>query len=101
MTGELFDAKKALDIGLIDEIINIKNFERVKSNLIRNLLLGAPQAQKNIKLLLQKINYRQFNNKLINLTAENISKIRVSEEAQEGLNAFLEKRKPKWKNNVS
>ena len=35
------------------------------------------------------------------ITAENISKIRVSEEAQEGLNAFLEKRKPKWKNNVS
>ena len=34
-------------------------------------------------------------------TAETISKIRVSKEAQEGLEAFLEKRKPKWKNNAS
>ena len=46
LTGELFDAKKALDIGLIDEIINIKNFERVKSNLIRNLLTWCTTSTK-------------------------------------------------------
>ena len=34
LTGELFDAKKALDIGLIDEIINIKDFEKVKAILL-------------------------------------------------------------------
>ena len=44
LTGELFDAKKALDIGLIDEIINIKDFEKVKKSY-QNLLIGAPQAQ--------------------------------------------------------
>ena len=101
LTGELFEAKKALEIGLIDEIINIKNFERVKDSLIQNLLIGAPQAQKKLKLFLHKINYSKINNKLINETAHKIAKIRVSEEAQEGLDAFLEKRKPKWQNDVS
>ncbi len=101
LTGELFEAQKALDIGLIDEIIDINNFENNNNNLISNLLYGAPQAQRKIKLFLNKINYRKINNDLINETVEQISKIRVSEEAQEGLEAFLEKRKPNWKDNAS
>ena len=73
----------------------------MKSSLINDLLYGAPQAQRIIKSFLKNINYRKIENKLINETAETISKIRVSKEAQEGLEAFLEKRKPKWKNNAS
>ena len=101
LSGELFAAKKALDIGLIDEIINIKEFDKFKGNLISDLFSGAPQAQSQIKSFLNKIHNKQINKDLINETAEKISKIRVSEEAQEGVEAFLEKRKPKWKNNAS
>ena len=85
----------------MDEIINIQDFEKLKSSLINDLLYGAPQAQRNIKTFLKNINYRKIENQLINETAETISKIRVSREAQEGLEAFLEKKKPKWKNNAS
>ena len=101
LTGEVFNAQKALSIGLVDDIINIRDFEKLKSSLINDLLYGAPLAQRNIKSFLKKINYRKIDNQLINETAETISKIRVSKEAQEGLEAFLEKRKPKWKNNAS
>ena len=101
LTGEIFNAQKALTVGLIDEIINKKNLKKINSTLINDLLKGAPQAQKNIKLFLKKINYKKINKELVNDTADMISKIRVSKEAQEGLEAFLKKRKPKWNNNAS
>ena len=101
LTGEIFNAQKALTVGLIDEIINKKDLKKINSTLINDLLNGAPQAQKNIKLFLKKINYKKINKELVNNTADMISKIRVSKEAQEGLEAFLQKRKPKWNNNAS
>ena len=42
-------AQKALKIGLVDEILNLQDFERLKSQLINDLLYGAPQAQSNVK----------------------------------------------------
>ena len=101
LTGEIFDAQKALKIGLIDDIVNIKDFSNFKSKIISDLLSGAPQAQRNIKTFLNKINYKNIKRNLTNETAETISKIRISKEAQEGLEAFLQKRNPKWKNNAS
>ena len=64
--------------------------------LFAKLIKGAPIAQGKIKKFLNDIKSKDINEKLINFTADTISDIRVSREGQEGLNAFLEKRKPKW-----
>ena len=97
LTGEIFDAKKALTIGLIDEIINNTENKIMKLELLDNLLRAAPEAQNNLKSFLKKISLKDIDEKLTNYTAETISKIRVTKEAQEGLSAFLEKRKPAWR----
>ncbi len=97
LTGELFNAKKALKIGLIDEVADLSDYEKRTPELIKNLLSGGPNAQNSIKTFLKEINLKKIDNTLINDTAETISRIRITSEAQEGLKAFLEKRKPQWK----
>ena len=54
LTGEIFDAKKALTIGLIDEIINNKENKIMKLELLDNLLRAALEAQNNLKSFLKK-----------------------------------------------
>ena len=48
------------------------------------------------KQLINDVAGHEINGQIINLTAERIAEIRVSEEGQEGLSAFFEKRPPSW-----
>ena len=96
LTGEVFNSEKALNIGLIDDIVNLKDFNLNSSQLLKNLINSAPIAQNKIKSFLKKIYYKEIDNIVINQTTDTISKIRITREAQEGLSAFLEKRKPSW-----
>ena len=89
-------SKKTMD-SLIDEIINNTENKIMKLELLDNLLRAAPEAQNNLKSFLKKISLKDIDEKLTDYTAETISKIRVTKEAQEGLSAFLEKRKPAWR----
>ena len=98
LTGEVFTAQKAVNIGLIDETISLKDFNIKETKLIKDLLIAAPIAQKKIKLYLKKIFQKEINAKLINDTATTISKIRVTEEAQKGLRAFFDKKEASWSN---
>ena len=98
LTGEVFTAQTAVNIGLIDETISLKDFNIKETKLIKDLLIAAPIAQKKIKLYLKKIFQKEINAKLINDTATTISKIRVTEEAQEGLRAFFDKKEASWSN---
>ncbi len=96
LTGEIFDAVEAKEINLINEILTPDLFDNYISILFLKLLKGSPKAQTEIKKFLIAINSKYIDKDLIDKTAEEIARIRISEEAQEGLNAFLEKRKPGW-----
>ena len=99
LTGEVFGARKALSFGLIDAVVKNSDFKSNESQLIQNLLSAAPIAQQKIKSFLKEVCFKEINTLLIEKTSETISKIRVTKEAQEGLSAFLEKRKPNWNKN--
>lgn len=99
LTGEVFGAKKALSFGLIDAVVKNSYFKNNDTMLIQNLLSAAPIAQRKIKSFIKEVSFKKIDTMLINKTAETISKIRVTKEAQEGLSAFLEKRKPNWNKN--
>jgi len=66
------------------------------NNLIRSIEQGAPEAQKNIKSLLNSnILSKSINDRDAEL-AELITMIKKGAECEEGINSFLEKRKPNW-----
>ena len=96
LTGEVFNAEKALKIHLIDDCTERENLENIKNTLVNKLLIGSPNAQKEIKQFLAAINHKKINEDLINYSAEKIAAIRISTEAKEGIDSFLGKKKAKW-----
>jgi methylglutaconyl-CoA hydratase len=90
-----FDAADALRLGLVDEVCAAENLDRVLQARLDELALGAASAHRATKALLTQLAplpdeaERQ-------LTAAAIARQRVSDDGQEGLRAFLEKRAPGW-----
>jgi methylglutaconyl-CoA hydratase len=94
LTGEKFNALRAKEIGLINEIAESTEINNIVSEFLKQILAGSPQSQQVSKQLLIDLQGSYNQEK----TVQTIAKIRVSPEGQEGLNAFLEKRKPSWNN---
>jgi methylglutaconyl-CoA hydratase len=95
LTGERFSANIAMKMGLIHEVVPENELDKAVDDLVQGLLSSGPQAIAACKEILARgASLREFD--LNNYLTEVIARIRVSEEAQEGMNAFLEKRKPKW-----
>ena len=99
-TAERFSAQSALQLGLISECVNEQALDSQIEKLLKNLLNNGPQAISAAKQLIQTVSKRTINNQLINETSQLIAKTRSTEEAKEGLSAFLEKRSPSWINSA-
>ena len=97
LTGEAFDAGTALRLGLVNETCADDDLEGRAAALTDELLMGGPQAQRAAKDLVRSVTGAEMNSALIEDTCARIAHIRVSEEGQEGLSAFLEKRAPAWR----
>jgi methylglutaconyl-CoA hydratase len=95
ITGERMKAKKAYEIGLINGYTDDDKLDESVNRLLKMIISSGPEAVAVAKNLVSSVpgmseeKYKPF-------TAEMIAKLRISEEGQEGMNAFLEKRKPKW-----
>ena len=98
LSAERFDAKKATEIGLIQKIVPDEQLDDSIEDMIGHLLQGGPLAVTYCKQLAFTIaGHNEKSQKTIDeFTAKLIANLRVSEEGQEGLAAFLEKRKPAW-----
>ena len=95
ITGERFNSQYAKEIGLIDFVTEKDDFNSTVERYVDQLKSSSPKAIKEIKNLVN--NYKKMDiEKYKEFTVEKISELRVSEEGQEGMNAFLEKRRPKW-----
>jgi methylglutaconyl-CoA hydratase len=95
ITGERFNSQYAKEIGLIDFVAEKDDFNSTVDRYVDQLKSSSPKAIKEIKNLVN--NYKKMDiEKYKEFTVEKISELRVSEEGQEGMNAFLEKRRPKW-----
>jgi len=95
LTGKRISAQKALEIGLINQVVPYKKLEETVDELIHFLLTSGSEAIASCKELIQNIPGMSFE-EAKEYTARMIAKLRVSDEGQEGMAAFLEKRKPKW-----
>lgn len=101
LTGEIFDADQAALLNLIDKFVSTDHIINERNILIDKLLLGGPKAQTAIKTYLQNIYSKSISDDVINYAAENIADLRVSEEGQKGIKAFLNKSNPDWQNDIS
>ena len=97
ITGERFDSMYAHEIGLIDFVVPIDEIDKTIQQHVDQIRSSGPNAIKEIKNLVK--NYQTLNiEKYKEFTVKKIAELRVSKEGQEGINAFLEKRKSRWIN---
>jgi len=95
LTGETFTSAHAREIGLVHIVTSVEELDQAVEDKIGELLKSAPLAIRACKAL--ALNVGQMDSETARrYTAETIARLRVSPEGQEGLQAFLEKRKPNW-----
>ena len=98
VTGEVFDAARAAEIGLLHECVPDADLDATIERVLRALHRAGPQARLEAKRLALRVAGMDEHQagKLDARNAELIARMRVGEEGQEGLSAFLDKRKPAW-----
>jgi methylglutaconyl-CoA hydratase len=95
-TAETFGAERARELGLVAELAEEKDIDQAIEQLARAILANGPRAVTTAKQLAAQVSGRPIDPALIDSTCELIANIRVSTEGQEGLQAFLQKRRPNW-----
>jgi methylglutaconyl-CoA hydratase len=95
LTGERFDARRALAIGLVHEIVPVGELEAAVSRKLDELWTAGPAAVSAAKRTLQAVRDAPYDDTRA-ITARAIAAQRVSAEGQEGLRAFLERRRASW-----
>jgi len=95
LTGEIFPADVAKAIGLVHEVVPAEALDGRVQALTEAVLAAGPQAVRTTKALVGLVPRLPFEAALA-LGVDTTARLRVSSEGQEGLRAFLEKRKPRW-----
>ncbi len=95
LTGERISADKARELGLVNDVVTHANLDRRVDEKISNLLTSGPHALAVSKELISSVPAMSLD-EAKKYTAKMIAELRSGDEAQEGMTAFLERRRPKW-----
>ena len=96
-TARVFDAAYAEKVGLVTEVVaDVAALRAAAHRIATDILACAPGAVEGSKRLVNDVAGRVIDRDLMELTAHRIAAARVAEEGQEGVRAFLERRKPQW-----
>jgi methylglutaconyl-CoA hydratase len=95
LTGKRFDAVRARELGLVHEVVPEPDLDAAVERRIADLLTSGPSAVAAAKALIRDV-AGESPKDVIGLTTSRIAAQRVSAEGQEGMRAFLQKRKPDW-----
>lgn len=96
LSGEEFDSAEAYRIGLLHDLVELEMLNAKIGHILADLYCGGPQAIVAAKQLIRKVARTAITVEAVADTADTIAEIRATDEAQEGLGAFLEKRKAAW-----
>lgn len=94
LTAEVMDAQQAQQVGLVNEVTLHDHLDDAVQSLLDALKLAGPNAVRRAKALIREISSGSVD--VQKRCAETIAELRVSDEGQEGVRAFLEKRTPNW-----
>jgi methylglutaconyl-CoA hydratase len=94
-TGVRFDARRAHEVGLVEAVEEPAKLDAKIGFYLDAIVAGGPHAVNAAKRLVREVAGRPVA-EVREKTVERIAGIRVSDEGQEGMRSFLERRKPKW-----
>jgi methylglutaconyl-CoA hydratase len=96
LTTSRIGAQEALDIGLVQKVVSLDSLDSAVDAMAAELLVGGPNAQRAIKQLFAQLEVGPITDEVRELTAQTISRVRSTDEAREGFEAFLAKRPANW-----
>ena len=96
LTAERFDAQEAHRIGLVHAVTSGDGLDAKVAEITQALVNASPAAVKACKQLVQDVAGCEISAKLIARTVQGIADSRSSDEGKEGVQSFLQKRKPSW-----
>ncbi|PIR23168.1 MAG: hypothetical protein COV44_04200 [Deltaproteobacteria bacterium CG11_big_fil_rev_8_21_14_0_20_45_16] len=101
LTGKRFSALEARSIGLVHEVVPVASLNSVCQDYLNELGMAGPQAVKVAKKLIRNLQgHPLWEESVCEKTSKILSEVRIGSEAQEGMTAFLEKRKPSWREDL-
>ncbi len=95
LTGARFSSRRAKEIGLVQDVVADTDLDAAIDRYVKEILTAGPEAVAAAKALIPTVWGKPMADAMP-ITAAAIAARRVSPEGQEGLRAFLDKRKPKW-----
>jgi methylglutaconyl-CoA hydratase len=95
LTGERFDAQRAKQIALVHEVVPVEELDAAVNRSVLELFTAGPSAVRAAKLLVHRVLDNSYDDSRT-ITTRAIAQQRISTEGQEGLRAFLERRKPSF-----
>jgi methylglutaconyl-CoA hydratase len=95
-TAERFDSAEALRIGLVNGVFALEQLDAGIGQVLEALSQTSPQAAREAKRLVHDVAGQPLTDDVLADTAERIATARGSKDGREGVQAFLQKRKPRW-----
>jgi len=96
LTAERFEAAEALRMGFVHEVVTAEVLDAKVAEIVKALVSAGPEAVKLCKQLVQDVAGQAITPELTQMTVQGIADVRVSPEGREGVQSFLQKRKPSW-----
>jgi methylglutaconyl-CoA hydratase len=97
ITAERFSATQAQAMGLVHEVVTTEDLDARVNDIVAALVANGPAAVKACKQLVKDIAGRQIDEALREDTVTRIANIRASSEGRAGVQAFLHKQEPPWR----
>ena len=96
LTAERFTAAEALRIGFVHEVVAAEALDATVAQITSALLAASPQAVTTCKRLVREVAGQEISLELVAMTVNAIADSRTSAHGREGVQSFLQKRKPDW-----